>query len=287
MIDELPFLIQRHIMEYRPRLPYFPKKEIILGHLNKKYCKTCGEYIDMPYYKHRPAPIHLHQGRKKYTQARFISISPTTDEIMPYNTSARKKRVSHKYAFHNARIIFRVRQPRFFYNMRCVLRPASGRMILMENTAVMNIFCNPDFILIHEPHIMSNTYTQVKGVTLNGAEHRNNILNVFVHLSKDWHGFLRDCIDTNLFLDYEYLLKGLVQQIPELIVTCLMYVCGYPDFVYKKIIGQNIDNLKYFTEEKLIDLFARDPDFFFDLFIDDPRAIEYFYFDVVDAISDI
>jgi hypothetical protein len=82
-------------------------------------------------------------------------------------------------------------------------------------------------------------------------------------------------------------LTELVRQIPELIVTFLMYVSGYPDFVYKKIIGQDIDNLEYFTEDKLMDLFGRDPDFFFDLFIDDPRAIEHFYFDVVDAISEI
>ena len=63
-------------MSYRPRLHKFPRSIVLGKHLNNKYCKVCGEYIEGLKYTGDPYPLHAHTSRYYYApkETKYLKI---------------------------------------------------------------------------------------------------------------------------------------------------------------------------------------------------------------------
>lgn len=295
MMDELPFILQRHIMEFWPNLPRVPVRiqHKVRLHLNRKYCSRCGEYIDIPQcYEHRKSPIHIHYGKKGLRDdRRLILVRPTIQDLMPYGVKARIQSSSavvydYDVRFMHVSIVFIISGPRHFYNMRRLLRSRSRRMTLMKNAPMTNIFHNPKFHLSTTTDIDAWTRSKMENRVLNSTEHRESIARVFCHVVHGYPCFFDTCLDSNVFIDHGYILYHLVQEMPH-IMSHLMYVPDFPASVYQNLIRKDLALLDYFTEEKLAELFAQNQDFFFDLFTRNARAADFFYFDRVRTTTPI
>jgi len=148
-VDRLPFFLIQKILDYQPRLKKIPNYNIIRYHLQKKYCKVCGEYIDIESKKYSPRHIHLkYQLHYKYNKFDTYYIDYANpihlffffrNEIEYSEYELLKKK---KYMF---KIIYKKKHINLFYSLRNILQNKHHKAVLQMNLIDLNLFKNREF----------------------------------------------------------------------------------------------------------------------------------------------
>lgn len=162
ILERLPFVLQKEIMEYAPRLEIFPNTKLLRKHFEKKYCKECGEYIDLYHHRQRKPPQHFHYKKKKF-KYEFRSWIYRYEKLcfylhfwkhkkthsLPYNvyTSLLNQTDLNLSIEKKYRIVYRQKSIRFFYDLRDLITNKTNCLTVKINTIDMNIYTNPDIFL--------------------------------------------------------------------------------------------------------------------------------------------
>jgi hypothetical protein len=152
----LPWDIQKMVMGFRPAVPALDggiAAEIRL-HMARRYCHTCGEYIDFRKMTDRSFPVHVHSSswhgyKKTY---RYTSFTPSIRlHLRPLSKRHRHAIFSGLYHSvapvpdRNIRLVVLRRQPMYFYRMDLRRKRFSIRQ--MVNTGMLSPFYNPEVFL--------------------------------------------------------------------------------------------------------------------------------------------
>ena len=147
-IEILPFNIQMLIMQFKPRLILYKNVDKLTAHLRHKYCRQCGEYIDVPL--EVPAlHAHFRDFRYKYREYKYLITDAYVNLNMTKPLSTSMLYDAYKDMNYDIktgqRIVYRKRGPQYFYNFKRLITLYDRRKCdLMINTGDMNIFTNPD-----------------------------------------------------------------------------------------------------------------------------------------------
>ena len=164
ILDRLPFVLQKEIMEYAPRLELFSNTTQLKEHFEEKYCAECGEYIDLYHPEgatRRNPPRHFHYKKKKfkyefrswiyrYEKLCFhLHLTTNRTHCLPYSVYCLfLNHVDFDFSIHTKyRIAYRQKGVRFFYDLRDMISNKSKTASLKVNTIDMNIYTNPDIFI--------------------------------------------------------------------------------------------------------------------------------------------
>jgi len=189
--DDLPFVIERMIMDYTPFLTVPPHFKWIRTHLDKKYCHVCGEYIDVDHHTYPDEdPIHIHYKhyRHRYESKKwiyyydrpviFLHFWKLRGNSMSYIMYERLMGSRHMQLEGDLRFVYRQRGVRYFHNMKRMIDGQSNRPSRRVNTLDMNIYWNPDSYLTDEDMMISYRYSESKVVLFEDVSsrfHKDNI----------------------------------------------------------------------------------------------------------------
>lgn len=301
-IDTLPFFLQHNIMAYRPRLPYLPNKKIILKHLNIRYCKRCGEYIDIFFHPHNKPPVHCHGGRQKYNKPfRYGCFYP----YLILNMKQVLNEVISVSLFENVididielfdKLVYRIKGNRYFYNMTKVLRKKSFNMTRMMT--IPNIFSETEIYTVPEfcsknkqysETLLYNTstlYTDfIEYTAYRSPAHYNNIYKILKEILFRNPSFIYSY--KNEFIKNIHLLELIIKDCPKTVMEMLYEDPMVPDDVFKRIIQVDYALLEYIPITQLSLLYSRNSEWFHDLYNRNlPDIKEYIYFDKYDPLTD-
>lgn len=161
-IERMPFIIQRQIMDFKPRLFPIHNYATLRKHLSKRYCQTCGEYIDLVHHINKPYPRHIHRGRKKFQPKRYKYLSVFPSIHFHLNHELIKTYSCVIYSYFNMttegmtlpfKILFLKKQVEYLYNLKKMVNNEYKKCVPMYNIQNINIFHNPDFIWIDHPEL--------------------------------------------------------------------------------------------------------------------------------------
>jgi hypothetical protein len=302
-IHELPFILQRAIMDYSPRLPWMINSEVVLRHLSTRYCNRCGEYIDFPI-KRRPAR-HIHFGRAKYRQdvyryetrdASLFMNMFSKPHTMALTKSTYRMRRMRDYPT-GIKLIFRVRGNRVFYNLRRILRAKSFHPTEMINMRDFNIFHNAEFYTIDEfvaqlhPTMVVNDNDSVgrifhlRTAHITGVDSDRHYRHIFktICLLMRWSDQYM-IIYADLIIQHPLLLSMLIHLYPQQTVETMCDWKKTPDIFLLRMFENDVRLLRYVRERKLVDLFSRHSTWFTRLYESSETARAYFSF--VDPLQD-
>jgi hypothetical protein len=161
-LDSLPFPIILHILSFNPRLKKIPKYYIIRKHLNKKYCKFCGEYIEIFHHKFYARHFHFkfqklfrysNQDLYKIVTANPLHFIFTIKNDISYETYTTFESVSF-----NIKLVYKKKHLNYFYNFQDVLKNEKDTLNTMVNLIDLNIFKNRDIYFIHDFSFLFPTF---------------------------------------------------------------------------------------------------------------------------------
>jgi len=292
----MPFHLQIKIMSYRPRLHKFPRSIVLGKHLNNKYCKVCGEYIEGLKYTGDPYPLHAHTSRYYYApkETKYLKIRSY------YATHLYKKQFpSHhvtikKYdeCLHGDiplpfEIIFQKKGLQYYYNFADFCNQKNKKIQLMIDYRMTNIFENPNCWLSHTfielfPELSLDTIHNVRMIYLpdtfynqkDSVEHEKNIniiLSKAVLFNKNYIRLFYQSL-----LQYESVFYSFLKIDLKNTIDSMNLSLQTPNFLYIKAIDFNMKTIDYITEKKLVSLFSSYSSFFIKLFEKDENATNYF-----------
>jgi len=298
-IHELPFLLQREIMEFRPRLPSNTRIHFLTRHFNNRYCSVCGEYIDMFRYKNRKLPFHVHPSsrqvriRYKGPVKRVYSILyPTLYNILPPTHSS--PTISNtQYVMESqydvelpVRFMCRIRGPRCFYNFKTFVNGRSKSLKLCRDPRSFNIFENPEIYVNHVHDIF--TFPAKEDETLLLARRRddrhiNHVAHILRHILTIYPGILRNLLEQIDLFRHPPILLMLVDKFPLNTMSrlsCRSYLDEKEmNHLLMIVIRHNYHLIQHLSERRIVRLFQWNRSFFFDLYEEHPDAKNYFYFE--------
>jgi len=290
-IENLPFVIQREIMDHSPRLPNNIHIKKLSKHISNRYCNTCGEYIDLKYIN-KKYPVHIHYGKKKFVinKYKYIGIYPinflslkdlkmNAMSLSCYNILLMNDRIPIKIYFLKESIDY-------FFNFKKYVNGKTRKLIQMINLVNINIFKNPNYYIFRDFNFNYNNYyfvSQYRDYKLiNSDNHYNKIIELYNKL------FIHNY---NYYLFYDsiikhyYILNYYAKFYPKEIIISLLNcknICNIN--LFYEIININIKSLEYIPEKKLIKLYNNDPTFFHNLYRTNENVANFFNF--FDPIKD-
>lgn len=158
-IESLPFVIQRRIMDFRPKLYKIENFHIVLEHLANRYCEKCGEYIDLQYKLNKKYPVHSHYRERRFIPKKYKYLSIYPSIHLHFNYELRKIHSLYIYSYRNlstidtiySKVLFLKKQVEYLFNFKKLINGRQRRCIPIYNIYNINIFKNPDFIFTHKP----------------------------------------------------------------------------------------------------------------------------------------
>lgn len=301
-IDLLPFELQRIILDYRPRF-VLPKNMFrISNHLKKKYCETCGEYINYPIrFTNRP-PRHVHGNLKRI---RYKEKSITYETFCPLLKLGLEKKKSNFFRMTTKKfrelkrfdieipiflIAARKNYVQHFYNFRRLINGKSMFIIPMIDVSSFNIFENPDCFLTNDlgqkfdiQQVEWNRIIMNIPPTFDVPSSHSHIKNIekifgmFVTIFPEIIPHL-----TSVFIQFPCVLDICLNLQPEFLVKSLTVFT--PMWVFQRILKHKIHLIKYISDRLLTKIFRRDKKFFIDLYQQYENANEYF--EIYDPLED-
>jgi hypothetical protein len=293
---DIPFHLQIKIMSYRPRLQKFPRSIVLSKHLNNKYCKVCGEYIEGLKYTGDPFPVHAHTSRYFYMQkeTKYLKIKSY------YATNLFKKQFSnHSVTIKNYdecfegdvqlpfEIIFQKKGLQYYYNFADFCNERSKKIQLMIDYRMTNIFENPNCWLSHTfiqlfPELSLEMIHNVWMIYLpetfylkkDSLEHEKNI-NIILSRAVMYNQNYIKLFFTSL-LQYESVFYSFLQIDLKNTIHVMNISLRTPNFLYIKAIEFDIKAIDYITEKKLVTLFSYYSSFFIKLYEKDENVCKYF-----------
>lgn len=297
-IESLPFFIQKSIMAYRPRLPYLPNKKIIQRHLNIRYCKRCGEYIDLCMHPLAKPPVHCHGGRQKYNKPlrygcfyphKILNMTQVFNHVISVQIYEDILNFDIK-AFD--KLVYRIKGNRYFYNMKKVLHKKSFTMTKMMT--IPNIFFEteiytvPDFCAKNKQysekllHHTSTLYTDfIEYTDFQSVKHWYNVYKILERFVFHNPYFIGDY--KTEFIKNIHLIELALIDHPKSTMKMLLDFPMAPDNIFKRILEIDYTLLEYIPLTQLSILYARNNEWFHDLYMHNlPRIKEYIYFEIIE-----
>ena len=299
----LPFHVQRLILDFHPNLPYFKNKMILCTHFRRKYCKTCGEYIDYAFPKKNTilVPRHIHSHRARYEDHHhkyvavdtrlFMNLTPYEQTVMSY-TKYKTKMMNDVETYY--RLIFRVKGKRNFFRIHKIVNGRSLTPLHMVNVGMQNIFWNPDCYLLTEfmykthhmdmDQMLSMKYFTVKDLgayTINPWDRICTLLRTVLRYQSNLIP-----VYFKLMMQDQYMFDFFLEYFPQTTMEMLSFKPYVPDAVLKRAIHKNVHLLEYLEESKLKQLFAKDKEWFLELYFQNPDSRQYISFDTVDVLEE-
>lgn len=290
-IENLPFVIQREIMDLKPRLPKNKFIAKLNKHFSNRYCEKCGEYIDYKY-KNNNYPKHLHYGRKKFTKNKYkyIGFYPI---IYPFQLQDLKINaisiscyniVSFKHII-PLKIYFLKNSTSYFFNFKKYINGKTKKILQMINLLNINIFKNPNFYYFENQNFnYDNRYflgKYKKFDLINSENHYKKIINLF---DKLFIYYYNDELFYKAIKNHRFILNYYAYYHPKETILSLLNYKYVIDEIYLKIIKINIQSIEYISEKKLIKLYNNNRSFFHDLQKKNKNVDNFFHF--FDPIED-
>ena len=301
-ICELPFIVQRTVMDFSPRLPWMTNIEIVLRHISTRYCPQCGEYMD---YSCKRRPVrHIHFGRAKYRldvyryEARDVSLFMNLfnkPHITAITRAAYRIRKIRDFKT-DMRLIFRVRGNRVFFNLSRILQARSFHPTEMMNIKDFNIFQNPEFYTPEEFAMYIHPGMTMHDGNMNRSFHlraariqRVDTDNHYRHIFKTICQLMRwsdhyMVIYIDLMITHPLLLSMLIHLYPQQTMDTLCESKKTPDDFLLDLIKNDVRLLQHIRDRKMTDLFSRHSSWFTTLYETNDLAREYFSF--IDPVQD-
>jgi hypothetical protein len=298
-IHELPFILQREIMEFRPRLPSNMRIRFLARHFNNRYCSVCGEYIDMFRYKNRKLPFHIHPSsckvriRYKGPVKRVYSIVfPTLYNLLPpihshHTISNTQYMMQSQYDVElPVRLMCRIRGPRCFYNFKTFVNGRSRSFKLCRDPRSFNIFENPEIYVTNLDDIFTVPIKEDETLLLarcRDDRHIDHVAHILRHILNIFPGILRNLLEWIDFLQYPSILLMLVDKFPLSTMSrlsCRSYLDEKKmNHLLMIVLRYNYHLIQHLSERRIVRLFQSNRSFFFDLYEEHPDAKNYFYFE--------
>lgn len=276
-IERMPFIIQRHIMDYRPRLLPIKNYRVLRKHLSHRYCASCGEYIDLLHQLDRPFPRHVHRGMKKFRPRRYKYLSVFPSMHLHLNHELVKTHGCVIYVYWNYtnegltlpfKILFLKKQVEYFYSFKKLIHDEYKKCVPMYNIHNINVFHNPDFVCIDNPDVFGYYDTQV---VTELPMRRERFIDLFIMLK---HNYIHN-IEYYFFyyiLQDEDVFRCLVEWNPYDVIS----VFDHYNLLCSSFFLKKLDTypfiLDYLSERKLKKIYDRNRSWFFDRW---DRLVDY------------
>lgn len=150
LYDRLPFPIYRHIIDYTGTFPKWDVEEyeLLKRHFEKKYCRRCGEYINMEKIG-KKEPIHIHGRYEKHRYNNEIDYMYHYHYhyLSLYSFCLQLNcRVSHTFRFVLCPLLFYSKQKRHYYQ---IMNNDEIDIEQMKNMTIVNMFRNDEFSIVY------------------------------------------------------------------------------------------------------------------------------------------
>jgi len=300
-IENLPFSLQKYILDYKPKLPKLEQISLLRKHFNKRYCPRCGEYMDfIQKRQYSDFPKHLHRGRAKYNGRykykcfypniflNLTSLKQNSLSLSIYNTIHRNDETIP------IKIFCRIHSPQYFYNMRLFLQKKTKYILQMVNLFNINLFKNTEcYISINYPShaefLNHQTFFWDHYREYDDYMSDNHLKKIYNILFQFMYYIPNLWFDMNhILICNKKILRLFLQTKPHMTLFSLLSNKLIPDIIYYFIIYEDITLLEYLPERKLKTLYNNNTTFFTNLLNDFPIAKNYIhlYDPVLDTLED-
>jgi len=306
LLSNLPFSVVLYALDFKPRFIMTPQIKRVVEHLGLRYCKRCGEYIDIEC-RGKPKKLfrHLHFPQRKFSSKkyRYDIIYPHFFTHLTENNQNHVSAHQYKMLLQEERqliqvqMVVRIRSPKHYYNFSKLLRETSRRIIPMFNVRDYNMFSNPQCFTVrqfmrlnptlnpknmqHSEHIQS---INIFPCTIMNVSHQFRISNILVemmsiYLPHDWlfyyHGFL---------IDHPKILWTLIKNFRTDTINVLLKEWNTPSSLWIYLIERDVSIIEDISERKLKSLYGEYRSFFHSLF-KKHYSCKY-YFELYDPIQE-
>lgn len=296
-IDRLPFVLQRRIMEYKPRLIMLEKD--LEKHLRTRYCAVCGEYKDFIQLSGRKPPIHIHpkmmrmrftRPKKRYEVIYGKIVNLFCNDRMAHTVSNTQYLINNEqHRKLTTRLLCRIRGPRFFYNFSRWLNGKSRSPRLSRDPRYENVFENPEIYIVDQDDVFVSNWKNkdtLQYVERRSTCHLEHVASIIRQVTIVHPFIVHQLFKRKEFYQFTPILLTMVDMFPRHILHYLS--AGRVDKedsnrLLLDVLRYNFHLLEHISERKIIQLFQIDRDFFFDLMEEHSEAQDYFYF--VDSLE--
>ena len=285
---KLPFHLQVKIMSFHPRLPRLNRSFVIVGHLSRKYCKKCGEYMERLKHAHEPL------ARYKKKEYKYMSVNLTLTIHLnyikkscfsiPFKTYLNLIENCNQVPF---RAVFLKTGIQNFYSFKNFCNLKSKRIIPMIDICQLNIFRNPNTFTITE-FVKNNPEFSLQQVWnsrcmfttsrawkfVHDSHHLKTIQNIMSQITMYDDNYIYFFYKS--ILSYECLLESFLKISPKNTINLLSDFYFTRDKYFLKAIEMDFKCIEHIPEKRLERLFKKNRRFFIDLYESEINIKEYY-----------